>query len=77
MAGYARLTKEQEQMMVGRTYFMRMAGYTNTEIARRLKRPITQVDEWIEMCENVDADETKKAIIDKAWRELNNKKRVL
>lgn len=74
MAGYVRLTKEQEQMMVGRTYFMLRNGYTNVEIAERLKRPIKQVDEWIEMCKNAESDETKKAELEKAWLAVNGKK---
>ena len=76
MAGYVRLTKTREQTMVGRTYFMLRNGYTNAEIAERLKRPIRQVDEWVEMCNNVDADETKKAELDEVVRAINDKKRV-
>ena len=75
MAGYVRLTKNQEQRMVGRTYFMLKNGYTNAEIAEHLKRPITQVDEWIEMCKNAESDEAKKAELDKIWRDADVKKK--
>lgn len=74
MAGYVRLTNEQEQTMVGRTYFMLRNGYTNVEIAERLKRPIKEVDEWIEMCKDAESDEAMKAELDKAWSAINAKK---
>lgn len=76
MAGYKRLTETQEQMMIGRTYFMWKNGSTNAKIAECLKRPITQVDEWIEMCKNAEADEMKKIELDEIMRSANNKQRV-
>ena len=74
MAGYNRLTETQERTMIGRTYFMWRNGSTNAEIAECLKRPISQVDEWIEMCEN--ADDMMKAETDKIVQQINNKERV-
>ena len=50
MAVYKELTKTQLSLMVGRTYYMWRDGSTNAEIAECLKRPIEEVNEWVEIC---------------------------
>ena len=76
MAGYTRLTETQETTMIGRTHFMLQNGSTNVEIAKCLKRPITQVDEWIEMCRNAEANGMKKIELDNIMRDIRDKKRA-
>ena len=76
MAGYKRLTEAQESNMIGRTYFMWRNGSTNAEIAECLKRPIKEVNEWVEMCKEAEADKIKKPELDEIMRAANDKKRV-
>lgn len=74
MENYKTLTETQENIMIGRTYFMWRNGSTNAEIAACLKRPIEEVNEWVEMCK--EADDVKKTEADQIVRAINNKERV-
>ena len=74
MEDYKTLTEYEENVMIGRTYFMWRNGSTNVEIAACLKRPIEEVNEWVEMCK--DADEMSKVEADQFVRAINNKERV-
>ena len=73
MTGHKKSTETRKCTMIGQTYFMWRNGYTNAEIAEKLKRPIEQVNELVEICNNADA--SKKAEADKIVLEINSKKK--
>ena len=56
-----RFYETQDIVAMGRTYFMWKNGSTNAEIAECLRRPIEQVNEWVEMCKYTDAIEVRKS----------------
>lgn len=74
MAEYKRLTKAQEYIMIGRTYCMWRDGRTNAEIAECLKRPIKDVNGWVEMCKFAATKFTPEE--DAKVRAIMGKKRV-
>lgn len=74
MADYKKLTESQERVMIGRTYCMWRDGSTNAEIAECLKRPIEEVNEWVEMCKFAATKFTPEE--DAKVRTIMGKKRV-
>ena len=46
MAGYRKLSDTQRKMYVGRTKDLRDAGYNAEQIAKELKRPLAEIQEW-------------------------------
>ena len=58
MAGFIKLSKTKEALMVGRTKHMHDEGKTPEQIAEALKQPIQRVNYWIGLC--VQADKIRK-----------------
>lgn len=50
MAAYKKLTKSQEARYVGQTADLLRKGLSNSEIADKLKQPLTRVNGWVELC---------------------------
>lgn len=46
MAGYRNLTDEQKKIYIGRTKNLRDAGRNAEQIAKELKRPLAEINEW-------------------------------
>lgn len=59
MAGYPRISENRKVMLIGMASKMYHAGRTPEEIASATKRPIEEVNDWIENIIKV-ADENRK-----------------